>query len=157
MPSFSQLPSPAYPPLTGERAELLGCPKRTCCVMGLVEAMARGTSTSPGCSGAKLGCSLLFCPLCLAETSLIHSSAEQTSVPVGLLQVVLPSRCQGMHCKGRKMLTQRRGMSLLSLSHRVTGQRNIFILKSGACFPTMFMEKSQYLLTKLLHLFPFGV
>lgn len=84
--------------------------------MGLVEAMVRETSTCPGCSGARLGCSLLFCPLCLAVTSvsLMHSSAEQTSVPVALLRVVLPSRRQGIHCKGKRMLAQKRDAPLCS-------------------------------------------
>lgn len=37
-----------------------------------------------------------------------------------------------------------------------TGERNIFVLKSGACFQTVFIEKSQYLLTRLLHVFFLG-
>lgn len=33
----------------------------------------------------------------------------------------------------------------MPLSVPAEGYRNIFVLKSTACFPTMFMEKSQYL------------
>lgn len=110
MPPFSQSPSLTSLPFTGEGAELLGCPKRRCCLMELAEAMARGASTCAWFSGARLGYSLLFCPLCLTGTSvsLIHSSAEQASVLVAVLKVVLPSRSQGMNCKGRRWLAQRR-------------------------------------------------
>lgn len=41
------------------------------------------------------------------------------------------------------MLAQRRGMSLPFLQHTPTSERNIFVLKSGAGFQTVFMEKNQ--------------
>lgn len=41
------------------------------------------------------------------------------------------------------MLAQRRGMSLPSLHYTATSERNIFVLKSGAGFQTVFMENNQ--------------
>lgn len=146
MPFFSQPTSPTSLLYMGKRAELLGCPERRCCFMGLVEAMATGTPACPECSGARPGCSLPFYPLCITGTSvcLIQSSAEQNSAPMALLKVVPLSRSQGRQCKGRRKLAQKGHVCAFLTTQGYRPKEGICI-KTWGLFPSnVYREESVF-------------